>query len=1342
MTKKILSTLLICISMSIFYKGFSQNAPIRFSFKIDKASTTSAGVYKRDGTLVRTLWNNIRYSAGTHQAIWNRKDDEGKIINDTGYVFKVISNNIKYTWEGTIGNNSDSLTGSSKIRAFERFNSMAVAGNYAYYSIGYSEGVPSCYKLDVRKPHNKINILFEDENNVDLQCDYVATDGQLVYWTGYDPFAPGTSFIFATNVSDDSEYVFPNGNQKATKFGRTYNSVINLYQNDSNSHPSGIAVQKNGDFLFIAHKNLNKISVFNKKDGSLIRQMNVSNPREICIYGNELWMISQANTISKHSIETDGSIGAPMISISGLSEPLALAISTGNKEILILDGGISQQIKAYSTLNGQMAWSLGSQGGYMNNPEVNDYKFYFNDSTTMLTKPFIAFQEDSSFWVGDPGNERVMHYSSSGVFKESIMCLPHSYSTVVDRNNPSRVFNEYLEYEIDYGKPLGPQNGSWKLKRNWRRGIKPSHFQNDKLRIFIQCITLSNGRTYAILDEYVNKIRKPEIVELPSSGNIRYTGIKLRDFAQDIITPEGHLRRLISSTNIGDSGYWEVQNLINFINGNPVWDVPVKTAFLPKIKATDPAAIVFASPVVTQTGINVIFNPSKDHKGYHLGAIRNGSDRYLWRTSPSTHRQYTGPMPTDGTFDIGNGVEYAGGNVYALEQSIFWNYHGEFWKNSQTNIWNHYYDNGLMLGQFGITTPEGESIQKEAFAEGAGNVFSSTLVRHGNDYYIYHNDESVHGGVHRWKISGLNSISEQIIEISFTPLKNGGLKGSYFEGNQLDPLKINSYRIDSSFSKLKPPQTISDKNNFSVEFSAFLKVETDGNYTFEISGDKGFRFHFNDTLSISEWNGNSEKTIETKSFQLKRGQFYPIKLETQSLNIEVRYRLEKTAYIEIPAKSLYPDLETQTLDIDLMSGIKYAEPLQSGIYGWERFPANDDLHWKIETGIKSYKRSHPDVQLTATINDSTFFLRRHLQSIRLCDDSWGISGNINLEENSPQINDIGLHIIIRDVENRILCKFSHKILLIEELNYPTYLLCNDNIIIGEPYERLKIRTSKNPGFKISFSDQGLLVEFDGIVPSNFNYFDPDADWRSPAFMDIQVQGVPSGEDRQISLATLKLHGSSYIPLTISGKDSICENETISLSSNINRNVKWNTGSEEANILIRESGQFYLNSTIGSCLASSDTFISSVSEIPKPIIGRKGDRLFSNFEDGNIWILNGVEQGTADTLNITNKGTYKLKVQTEAGCEGETSMEVQELEIESFSIDGQLVCFPNPSVGIVQIRSITHEGIVEVIDSRGIVMERFHLNPKEDKIIRIENGGIYLIRVRNNGHNYVKKLIVL
>src|SRR5438270_7777269 len=113
---------------------------------------------------------------------------------------------------------------------------------------------------------------------------------------------------------------------------------------------------------------------------------------------------------------------------------------------------------------------------------------------------------------------------------------------------------------------------------------------------------------------------------------------------------------------------------------------------------------------------------------------------------------------------MGNGnVPYRGNIARAMDRHIIWGYNGEFWKNSETNKFNHVYDNGLFVGQFGTTGPEAGGA---GGAMMAGNSFSPSLVKVGVDYYLYHNDESYHGAVHRWKISGINTIQEQTIPLT------------------------------------------------------------------------------------------------------------------------------------------------------------------------------------------------------------------------------------------------------------------------------------------------------------------------------------------------------------------------------------------------------------------------------------------------------------------------------------------------------------------------------------------------------------------------------------------------
>ena len=62
--------------------------------------------------------------------------------------------------------------------------------------------------------------------------------------------------------------------------------------------------------------------------------------------------------------------------------------------------------------------------------------------------------------------------------------------------------------------------------------------------------------------------------------------------------------------------------------------------------------------------------------------------------------------------------------------------------------------------QLGKTTPEAQlySNTDDAPREAAGNALASKFVKVGSDYYIIHCDESVHGAIHVFKITGINTI--------------------------------------------------------------------------------------------------------------------------------------------------------------------------------------------------------------------------------------------------------------------------------------------------------------------------------------------------------------------------------------------------------------------------------------------------------------------------------------------------------------------------------------------------------------------------------------------------------
>jgi hypothetical protein len=257
--RKTILLLSILVFLILSKPGFSQTSITEtnpFTFNLSSSARTSAGVFKPDGTLVRTLWSGVNFSAGEHTENWDGLLDDGNPAPTDVYQIKVLSGNVDYEWEGAvIGNTSTSLTGSTKLRFFDPLYGMAVTNNTIYWAAGYNEGWPSNYKTSITDPNSKTWIGPHKQTN--QMTSFVCTDGINVYWAGYDPFDNNyESFVFATKVNDDTRAVFANGVPATMEWGSTYPSVIS-YKSTSKSITSlitGIAIQNTGNYFFVSRK--------------------------------------------------------------------------------------------------------------------------------------------------------------------------------------------------------------------------------------------------------------------------------------------------------------------------------------------------------------------------------------------------------------------------------------------------------------------------------------------------------------------------------------------------------------------------------------------------------------------------------------------------------------------------------------------------------------------------------------------------------------------------------------------------------------------------------------------------------------------------------------------------------------------------------------------------------------------------------------------------------------------------------------------------------------------------------------------------------------------------------
>lgn len=747
-----------------------------WTFTLPRSAITSAGVYDSDGHLLRTLWRAEELPAGPHQQTWNGRDDRGQLVVAQDIEIRLVHHRLSYVWEGVIGNSSGSFGGPQLHRAFLPPTSLVIQGDRAIYAVGYNEGQPGLHGFALSAPQNDTRPLPSTDPFVSYAM--LAADATRLYWANGGGLSH-SSFIAAFDLDTARTASFSAGapvclnhwaNSTNCYPDQSYASVIDLHA-DAGDAPTGLAVQRNGRVLAVAHGGRNLIRLYDKTSGALLRELSVPLNAKLLNQlamspGGDLWIVSGRSVLRYTDLERDPRVTA---TINGLTRPLALAATPGSNDGLwVADGGASQQLKRYDAQGRQLA-TLGALGGYADDPAVSAGKLCFQ-ARGGGEQTAIAAAPDGSVWVVDTCNNRMLHLLTDGAdagrSDAQIAYLPAVYTSTVDHGSPRRVFANFLEFDVDNTAPLVPGR-SWRLVRNWLAGLpavlKDDRAFNGSFGGFTTVETLSNGRTYGIVQAQGRTV----IVELPAAGPLRVVKTLAAPWpgtTPKVMYENGDLGYAL--TGPGTQSAMRLP-LTGFDSaGDPVWaTVPVKLASVPTLPGTPHYRGAFSGMPprfpVTASGRVVYFDQSVvGNEGFHLGAAAMNGSQWLWQASPS------GALDGKGSFQtkaIDGSTTYGGNAVWAHGRHIVYGYHGEFYKElrtgrvGQANQFMHFDESGLFLGQFGMPSTQASDLQQTGQS---GNAFSPTLVRDGSRLYWYHNDEWGHGGVHRWRIDGWDDIGD------------------------------------------------------------------------------------------------------------------------------------------------------------------------------------------------------------------------------------------------------------------------------------------------------------------------------------------------------------------------------------------------------------------------------------------------------------------------------------------------------------------------------------------------------------------------------------------------------
>jgi hypothetical protein len=494
----------------------------------------------------------------------------------------------------------------------------------------------------------------------------------------------------------------------------------------------------------------------NTRPWSYVRVFNPGKPLKLAdmvVWG---YRLTDTHVVASYTISSTGTLTATGVSLSGHQEVTALT-DDANGNLYTREGGSKQAVCCYSKATGGAATKTWTS--------TEGVKFYFTDVYGTLlhnqeSPAPLACAPDGSVWVGDTGNERLVHLSATGSFIEAIYYASHSRACLVDGNDPTRLFGENREYTLDPTKPLAPNNGSWRLAFNWSQTYNTTIY-----RYLKEVNTLANGRTYGVVahEEFAGQPMR-YVVELVKGVGVRFTPTVLPQGTR--LEADGSLLRVAYTLGQAVRSYRRA--LTGFdANGNPQWAAEVALPAGPVPQSSDPRATTirrFAS------GLHVVHDGSRVQAGgspdYHVGGWQEGQNYFLFKTALATPTDYTGGYPLDGSFDTGNNVQDPGGPMTLLVDKttkplrlFVWCYMGENWKGKQCCYFHLIdADTGLLLLTFGSDAFENPPSMTSV-------VIGMGLIRVSNDVARLYVQEEGGRGFPVWEITGLSTLA-----YSVTPL--------------------------------------------------------------------------------------------------------------------------------------------------------------------------------------------------------------------------------------------------------------------------------------------------------------------------------------------------------------------------------------------------------------------------------------------------------------------------------------------------------------------------------------------------------------------------------------------
>lgn len=214
--------------------------------------------------------------------------------------------------------------------------------------------------------------------------------------------------------------------------------------------------------------------------------------------------------------------------------------------------------------------------------------------------------------------------------------------------------------------------------------------------------------------------------------------------------------------------------------------------------------------------------------------------------------------------------------------------------------------------------------------------------------------------------------------------------------------------------------------------------------------------------------------------------------------------------------------------------------------------------------------------------------------------------------------------------------------------------------------------------------------------------------------------------------------------------SICDGDTVTLSSNYSSGNTWSTKEKTQDIKVTKSGNYFVIVANNGCSDTSSNVNIIVKTKPAmPTVKQNGNTLASSSVNGNQWNLNGqpISGANSQFYTITKSGFYSVTVTINGCSTTSTPLNITTTNLNEIDNYIDFSVYPNPAKEKITIdisNNIANHYLLKITNTLGQIVVSSELN-KNVSDIDINNlyRGVYFIQLVNPENNLIsiKKVII-